>query len=100
MKTHEFYKGQVVESSCDLVATAGKYLAGTKFKVIDVIVRHRGVGVMKGELFPGRVQLKLYEQGVDIFQQKLGVPLNCIETKANEDFPFKPSIRLDNKPKP
>lgn len=101
MKAHEFYKGQLVQSICELATEEETYPARTRFKVLDVIVRHKSA-MIPGHVFPGRVQLKLSDaKPRDPFKTKKPVkPLNVIEDRPNENFPFVKSNRLDNKPKP
>ena len=93
MKAHQFYKGLTVES----LAKINQHPARTKFRVIDVILRHKNdpnVIKFEGEpvVYPARVQMKLADtEKLDPFKKgpRPRRVFNFVESKPNEDFPFK-----------
>jgi hypothetical protein len=89
LKVHQFHKGQTVQNLVQM----GEFPPRTKWKVIDVIIRHksREIKFEGGPVeFAGRVQLKLVIGAPDPFgkDKKPRQPFNVIEEKKNEDFPF------------
>lgn len=89
MKAHQFHKGQIVQN----LAKVKDIPARSKWRVIDVIVRHKSIMLFGGEQiwFPSRIQMKLVcDKPPDPFGKTKPPrkPFNFVESRTNEDFPF------------
>lgn len=87
MTVTQCYKGARIRSTCELQTETKTFPAGTEFIVIDVIYRHKS-NMIKGHIFPGRIQMKLANAKIDPWKKQTNKPFNVLEEKANENLPF------------